>query len=993
MLHKYIKLTALLLLACFFNLQAQTDIPVLSGRVLDVSGMPVDGATVAPLYKLTDRYIADADGKFEIPVSKGEYIQVETPQNQRKIVKVDADMITVVIGKADEIINMGMDVTVPGSESTAAVSMITGDDIMKSSASNPWNALPGLGLGLTVLKTGGAHAASGNPEAYIRGMGSLRNNNLLVIVDGFERNLGALTKEEIENIQVLKDGPATSLYGLKGANGVLLVTTKTGKYNAFELDINYDHSFNYIGRLPKMADGYTYANAMNEALKNDGLDPMYDAMQLEGINSHNPFYGNVNWQDEVLRKNGSTDNVSLVLRGGSKEAKYFAVLDVVNDNGFVGVDNIVKDYSSQYKNSKLNVRTNIDVKLTSTTDFAFKLVGNLSEYNRPTPMAGDLIAMLYNTPAAAFPVKTPYGDWGGSDIWKVNPEAETAARGYSRILSRTLFMDMTINQRLDMVVKGLSVDGRLAYDNFTEYWDNYRMNYSIAIPTVSHPSSETDYKKEGEYSEDITFSRDFNAPQWRRFNVQGRANFNRIWNQHSLDATAGVASEYYIYDGKDHTFKRVNIFTHAHYGFMQKYFADFALSVNGTDLLPPGHHYGAFPSLSAAWLISKESFMSDLTFVDLLKLRASWGLSGSDLTPEANMWMQKYGWTYGYPLGGNYESVSGLSEARLPTKNMTYEKASKWNVGLDISLFNFLDINLEAFKEKRTDILVIPQNLSTVLGASMPYENMGKVDNKGIEIGLNVHKTVGDWTFNGGGNYTFTRNKIIEMGEEYKPYEWMKQTGHPVGQIFGYEAIGFFKDADDIAANPVQMMGSVAPGDIKFKDMNGDEIIDAFDQKAIGNSTIPEIYYSFNLGVEYKGIGIDALFQGTGNYSALLNTPSVFRPLTDYVSISQHYYDNRWTPENQNARYPRLSTGKNENNYSNNTIWIADRSYLKLRHAELYYNFSKKLLSKLPIEKAKIYVRATDFTMYDHIDVMDPEVLRASFPVPTSINIGFSLKF
>lgn len=904
---------------------------------------------------------------------------------------VYAQQDSTIVAKGERLLNLGYGVTVKASESSAAISEVIGEDIMKSGATNPLNALYGKGLGLTVLQKGGT-VWENIPATMIRGLNSTRNNSILILIDGFERDLSMITKEEIESVQILKDAAATALYGLRGSNGVMLITTRTGSKKKIDVNVNYEHHFNMLNRLPKFADGYTYALAMNEALSNDGLSPMYDETQLNGIKNKDPYYGNVDWMDEVLNKSGSTDNIFVTLSGGGKIVRYFSSVDYLSYKGFIKPENIVDEYSSQYKYSKLSIRTNVDVDLTQSTLLSFKMNGMLAEHNRPNPLTNDLMNMLYNTPAAAFPIKTPYEDWGGSNIWTKNPVAEVTAKGYARSHQRLLFADMALRQDLGMFLKGLSVDARIAYDNFCEYWDNYGMNYAYAVPNVSTPSSSEDYTLKGESSA-ASFSSSL-GNQWSRLNLWGRANYTNSWNDHKLDATLAAAREQTILNGQHNTRNRINLLGHVHYMYAGKYIGDLAFSHNGSNLLAPSHRFGNFPALSAAWIASKEDFLKDVSFLDLLKIRASWGLTGTDIMPEPLMWNRKYGWANGYFLGGEYNGASGLGEGRLPTADLLYEKVAKTNLGLDLSLATSVDLTVELFKEKRTDMLVTSGDISALLGATNAYQNIGKVENKGIEIAAGYHKEIKDFRFNVGGNFTFNRNKIIEMGEQYVPYEWMKATGRPIGQIFGYEAIGFFKDEKDIADSPKQNMSTVKPGDIKFKDLNGDKIIDEFDMKAIGYSRqTPEIYYSVTLGVEYKGIGIDALVQGTGNYSAIASLTSLFRPLTGNTSISEHYYNNRWTSETPNAQYPRLSQGTNANNFNNNTVWLTDRSFLKLRHAELYYKFSRKLLAATPLKSAKLYVRASDFILFDHVDVCDPEAIEATLPIPSSVEVGFSVGF
>ena len=895
------------------------------------------------------------------------------------------------IFKLDRHLNLGYGITVKAMESSAAISEITGEEIMKSGATNPLNALYGKGLGLTVLQKGGT-IWENVPTTMIRGLNSTRDNSILVLIDGFERDLSMITKEEIANIQILKDAAATTLYGLRGANGVMLVTTKTGSKKKIDVDVNYEHHFNMLNRLPRFVDGYTYALAMNEALGNDGLSPMYNQIQLDKIRNNDPHYGNVNWMDEVLNKSGSTDNIYVTLSGGGKVARYFSSVDYLSYKGFIKPENIVKEYSSQHKYSKLSIRTNVDVDLTKSTLLSFKMSGMLSEHNRPNIFTNDMMALLYNTPAAAFPIKTPYGDWGGSNVWTKNPVAEVAAKGYARSHQRLLFADMAIKQDLSMFLKGLSLDVRIAYDNFCEYWDNYGMNYAYAVPTSTDPSSSDDYTLVGE-STAASFSSSLGS-QWSRFNLWGRINYANSWNEHKLDVTLAASREQTILNGQHNTRNRINLLGHAHYMYANKYIVDWAFSHNGSNLLAPSKRFGNFPAISAAWIVSNEEFFRGVDFCNYFKIRASWGLTGTDIMPEALMWNHKYGWANGYPLGGEYNDASGLGENRLPTINLSYEKVAKGNLGLDMSFAKSLDVTVEFFKEKRTDMLVIPGNISSALGATNAYQNMGEIVNRGVELGTNYYAEISNLRFNLGANFTFSRNKIIEMGEEYVPYEWMKATGNPVGQIFGYEAIGFFKDEQDIANSPKQNMSSVKPGDIKFKDLNGDYIIDEFDQKAIGySSLIPEIYYSINLGLEYKGFGVDALVQGTGNYSGIASASSLFRPLTNNTSISEYYYNNRWTPGTPNAKFPRLSQGTNANNFNDNTLWLTNRSFLKLRHAELYYKFSKSLLASTSLKSLKFYIRASDFILFDHVDVCDPEAMDITHPIPSSVQIGFSIGF
>jgi hypothetical protein len=392
--------------------------------------------------------------------------------------------------------------------------------------------------------------------------------------------------------------------------------------------------------------------------------------------------------------------------------------------------------------------------------------------------------------------------------------------------------------------------------------------------------------------------------------------------------------------------------------------------------------------------------MEDINWVNFLKLRASAGIINADYLPGDNVWTyyaQQYATSGGtYPFDSGWNSDFGRTYlGQMATANPTHEKAYKFNIGIDAKLFGGLDVTFDYWMQSRKDIWVSAAGkYSDVLGMDAPYENAGKVNSHGLELGLDYNKTFGDVKFNIGGNFMLTKSKIKEQLEEPRMYDNLVQTGNRVDQIYGLEAIGFFTSEADIAASPVQTFSTVKPGDIKYRDVNGDNIIDANDKVAIGYSTTcPEIFYNFHLGAEWKGLGIYAMFQGTGNYSAVLNTKSMYWPLVGNTNISQYAYDNRWTSSNQDAKFPRLSSQSNANNYQTSTLWLANRSFMKLRNLEVYYNLPKSLLEATKIVNgAKLYVRGVDLFCIDKLDESDPEAYGIN-PLTKSIALGLSVTF
>ncbi|HXK76321.1 MAG TPA: TonB-dependent receptor, partial [Bacteroidaceae bacterium] len=401
--------------------------------------------------------------------------------------------------------------------------------------------------------------------------------------------------------------------------------------------------------------------------------------------------------------------------------------------------------------------------------------------------------------------------------------------------------------------------------------------------------------------------------------------------------------------------------------------------------------WGVMPTVGLSWVISNEEWMKNQDIIDFLKLRASFGVIQTDNIPYNGYWNSTVNSANGYPIDDNF-SGGGWSEGRLPSLNGTTEKAHKYNVGLDMTLLKGLNIAVDGFYERRSDIWVATsgQN-SSVLGNAGAYKNAGIVDSHGVEVALDYTANIGNVQVSAGGNFSFSRSEIKEMLEEPKAYDYLNYKGNRVGQIYALQAIGYFVDEADIANSYPQQFGPVKPGDIKYKDVNGDHVINEYDKVPMGySSDVPEIYYGFHVGAEWKGLGFNANFQGVANYTALLDGV-MYRPLVDNSNISQYYYNNRWTPENPNARFPRLTNETVDNNNQESSVWLADRSFLKLRNAEVYYKLPSDWISKIKLKQAKVYVRGVDLFSVDNDDITDPEVSSSLNPATRSVHVGLSI--
>lgn len=908
---------------------------------------------------------------------------------------------------AAQSIDVGANVNFSREQSTSAVSVITSESTNKRSAKNIGNSILGQGSGLISLQNSGNYAGI-NPTFYIRGMQSLDGNTPLFVVDGIERDIQYISAEEVESVSVLKDAAATALYGYKGSNGVVLITTKRGKFNSREIKVNLDHAINFMTHKPKFVDAQTYAKAMNEAYANDGFEnPRYTQEEVDAFGSGKyPYlYPNVNWVDETFRNHSVTNMLNASFTGGGKKFKYYTLLDLQYDNGFVKNPNTHEGYSTNNKYVKGNLRMNMDMILSKNTTMKVNLLGVLAESNAPGNSAS-LWDMVYSLPSAAFAVKGEDGKWGGNSTWAgtVNPVAQSQDAGYSRNHNRGIYTDLIIRQELPAVLKGLAVQGRIAYDHFSNIYENYSKTYLYGSPTVAdwldgEPQLGKAFTGGSESDLGATIS---TTSFTRRLHADASADYQNTFGAHSIYSQLKYDYEFSDEYAINSTLYRQNISWYTHYGLLDRYFLDLALVESGSNRLAPGSKWALSPTVSAAWVLSKENFMKNLNWVDFLKLRASYGIIQTDILPKSGWmyYMQQYQTTGGtYPFNSGFQSDFGRTYLdAIATSGLTREKAAKFNAGVDATLFGGLDFSFDGFYQRRSNIWVSTAGkYSSELGVDAPYEGDGIVDSWGWEASLDYNKQIGDVKFNIGANFDYYRSQIKEQDEAPKLYPNLVSTGHRVSQLYGYKAIGFFKDQADIDASKPQLLGSTPrPGDIKYEDVNGDGQIDTNDKTAIGYSTVaPEIYYNIHLGVEWKGLGVDAMFQGTGRYTGVLSTKSMYKPLVDNTTISQYYYDNRWTPETAStAKFPALSSTSNANNYNTNTLWMFDRSFFKLRNIEVYYNFPKAMLAKTKfLNAAKLYVRGVDLFSFDHLDESDPEVFGATNPLNRSIVAGLSVTF
>jgi TonB-linked SusC/RagA family outer membrane protein len=754
-----------------------------TGVVVDKLGNPVSGAMVEIQNNPNTKAYTNRQGVFEISADVNDKLVIDAPDQSKKTVSLSGGKtVKVVMDYASQPVNIGFGITQTVGESTMSVASAANSDFNNRSAKNIGNSLFGNVLGLTTLQGSGDYS-SYEPSFYVRGLQTLGSSTPLVLVDGVERNISYITPEEVENVIVLKDAAAVALYGYKGANGAINIVTKRGKYRSNEINFSYDHSFNWEERRPDFADAYTYASAMNEAFVNDGKDPKYSAVELDAFKSgkYPYYYPNVNWIKEAFKDNGSSNIYDLSFRGGGTHMRYYTLINLQDNRGFIAHPNTNDGFSTQNKYSKANLRSNLDIDVTSTTKAIINLDGVLLESLRPGLGSDGLWDKIYTVPAAAFPIKTESGLWGGNATWNgySNPVALTEGRAYSKAHTRALFADLTLKQDLSVLTNGLTAWTRLAYDNISSYWENHTREYKYGSDAVSEwtngePSAFSHYTggKDGSLSSDSKLD-------WQNKNLNFGigVNYDRTFGNHSISSVLMWNYEYRNSNGQNNTWYRNSASLYNHYGYKGRYFADVSLNMAASNKLAPGHRWAFSPAVSAAWVMSREDFMSNISFVDFLKLRASWGIINVDNIPEEGYWEQTFTGGSGYNLGGNYDASAGWTEGRLASSNFTHERAAKYNVGLDASLFKGLNLTVDGYYQRRSDIWVSAGGKnSTVLGISNPYINGGIVDSWGVEAGADYVKSLNhDLQLTMGANYTLAKNKIKDECEEPRAYKYLER--------------------------------------------------------------------------------------------------------------------------------------------------------------------------------------------------------------------------
>lgn len=903
-------------------------------------------------------------------------------------------------------VNLGYEVEMSEFLTTAATYTITAEELQRTSAISLADALYGKLLGLTATQNTGFKGEEGRGASFnIRGIqtrpGNTSNftdaNDILILVDGVERPIDRISVEEVESVTVLKDAAAVALFGHEGINGVLYVKTKHGQAGSgHHVKAGYSHKFQFDPQFADMVGAYDYANALNKARANDGLAPAYSDAELAKFqNGSDQFvYPNVNWKEQAFRNSAHESQAFISMFGGSDKVQYYTQLNYTDARGLYNNTNL-NNWDSQLKYSKANIRANVDFKISETTKVSASMLAVFMETNGLNNVSSnDAWWHLYKTPALAFPVHTIDGVWGGSQtIGDFNIVAKMQGTGYQKTHQRQLWANMVLNQDLSMLTKGLSFYIGASYDNCSNIIEQnikgyqYGWNYYDANGDISETTM-------GTIEDKLRYSHWVDA-QWRLGSLNAGFKYNtQFKNGDNLGLNANYNIKGEIRDGQHHSWYRTNWQLSTHYDHANKFMADLILAANGSNRSYPAK-WAFSPTLGLGWIYANNN--DDDAVINYGKLRASAGIQHTDWTPEAGMWLSPWNMSHGqFVHSTNFQSSWGAFQQSFPTTHFNQETAYKANIGTDIRLFKSLDLTFDAFAQQRTNILVPANQMnSAVVGIQSAYADEGEVLSYGVEVGLRYAKTFQNGlNLYGGAMFTAAKNKV-DRWIENPAYPNLSLIGSQADAPRGLVALGFFQSEDDIANSPRQEFGQVKVGDIKYKDINGDNVINQNDYVALDyGSSFPSLNYAVNLGIEYKGVGLNATFQGAGNQIKNIRyVDGVWGALSNNRNLSTEYYNNCFDNAGSAALYPRLSTESVANNEQESSIWYRNAKWFKMRDVELYYRLPKSLISSLKISDVKIYAQGQNLLSWSNIKAMDAENLNTGYPVMKSVNVGLSVTF
>jgi len=1020
-MNKYIKFVLFFVAVfCQLPMYAQSGLTA-GGIVMSENGETQIGVTVVVKENPGKGSVSDLDGHFKLTGLQANqtlvFSLVGYDRIEMKVAKSDEKMRIVMKERVNEL----EEAVVVGHSRQRKISVtgaITNVDVkdLKAPATSITNMLGGMVPGII------ANQASGEPgkdfsQFWIRGISTFgAGSSALVLIDGVEGNLNTVDTEDIESFSILKDASATAVYGTRGANGVVLVTTKKGVAGKLSVSLKANYGVTWSPRMPNYVDANAYASLANEANMSRGGDPVYNAVDLALFkNGLDPdLHPNVNWRDVILKNASSKQQYHLSLSGGAQVARYYISLGVLNQEALFKQDQGINKYSTNVNYKQYNFRANVDVNLTKTSILTLGLEDIIVTQNYPG--YGNDSQTLWDAQAALTPVTVPLvytsgqlPAYGPSND-RISPYVLLNYSGFKKYYNNTTKLNLQFQQDLSMITKGL---------NFTAL---FNMNANSTLTTTRYKSPALYYaltrKRDGSLA--LEKKRDSAEPYFypstsvdRKYYGEAHLNYERVFNKvHRVTGLAHYYMEDYIsstnYTDITAIPKRYMGFSsRLAYAYNDTYFVEGNLGYTGSEAFEKGKKFGFFPAVSAGWVPTQYKFTQDnFGFIDFLKFKGSYGQVGNDKMDKRFPYLT----LMGYTGSGVWENGDGYSETQVGSSNLRWETSTKSNFGIEAKFFkNKVDLAFDFFKDVRSGIYQQRASTPEEMGlVTLPFANVGKMKSWGVDGHISFTQTINkDAYFVLRANLTQSKNQIIEFEESIVRYPYLSSVGYQWGVNRGLVALGLFKDEADVQNSPKQTFtNSVLPGDIKYKDVNGDGIINDYDKVPLDYSSTPQIQYGFATEFNYKQWNLSVLFEGvarakyfsggTGYY------PFANREVGNILDIvaADHWtsreYSGTAATENPNAKFPRLTYGPNNNNNRASTYWLNDASYLRLKNVQLSYKMDGAFIKKLGIKSTTFSVIGENLHVWDKVKIIDPEQASsngARYPKQRVITLQMNMQF
>ena len=1021
----------LLMSFCFIGAHAQETV---RGIVKDVTGEPLIGANVLEKGTASNGAITDINGKFTLKVAGKKSVIVVSMIGMRTMeipVPKDGQLLNIEL-KDDAQALEEVVVVAYGQQKkasvTGAISAVGNRELKQGPTSSVTNSLTGRIPGLVTRQTSGRPGEDA-AALYIRGRATVNDASPLIMVDGVERDFSQLDPDEIESVSVLKDASATAVYGVRGANGVILVTTRRGNTGKAKVSFSGEFGVTQISRITKMVNSEEYATLMNEGLINQGGLPKYTEQDMQLYRDQSsPFTHPDNNFVDMFTKLGTQQKYNANVSGGNDRLKYFVSLGYFHQAGTYETDleklkkkpDLAKlialqpelndalkqpDYNSAYFYNRFNVRTNLDIQVTKDFKVGVDFGYRTGTKNRPNS-EGDANRAFNNmtrTPANAFPLLNANGTFAAvPNLVRANPLHAFLYQGYRKDNDSALEGTINLNYDLHAITEGLGVGGKFSYNSYIEdnwmglnvmepIWqynannDTYGRLLAKTFPTLINGASGA--KKRVYWEAFVTYKRQIAE----KHNLSGLVLFNYNSSQGPGGGEYGGLPQ--IYQG---------LVFRANYDYLDKYLFEINMGYDGSNRFVEGERYALFPSASVGWLATNEEFLKESKILSYLKVRASLGQVGND----------KFGDGFAYYSEATYDNGTNYNFGESPTaanggllegasaRIVSWERSTKFNAGIDTRWFEGkLTLNFDYFREDRNNILRTPSRTNLISGITkFSAENLMKVKNQGVELELGWDQRFKDFSYRIKTNVAYNHNEIIEQNEQLRKYDYMNRTGMSIGQQFSLIADGFYNTYAEIAAGPTQY-GKLQPGDIRYRDINGDGKIDDYDIAPFGFSDVPELTGSFQIGFSYKGFDLNCMFQGATRVTIPLSGEVAWEFFNLSSALADRHLD-RWTPETQaTATYHRMSNASDgaQNNFKTSSMYLYDASYLRLKNVELAYTFPKKWFSHTPISSLRMYVNGFNLFTWDKLKVIDPEAAPGNrgnfYPQQKVYNCGVNVVF